>query len=145
MMAAELAGFGVPIASRRREEPLPPPFTGRARVLPAKGVRQLDGTVARGDVRLMLGADLCDVPAQRREEGFGHKGASILPTLSVSNEDLAALEIDTLIRNFRASSNRIPPPYSKPPTTWYGPARLSSSARDSPRVSTTGRRAGRLA
>jgi hypothetical protein len=77
----------------------------------------------------MLTSDAFEVLQERRPHVRRQHRDPIDPTFSIPDAQLAAIEVDVLIRSVRASSSRSPDSYSNSHTSRTGP----SSGRSAPR------------
>ena len=138
-------GAGARISERSigREYLLPAEVEVRARILPLQRARQLHPAVTCRNGALVAWAQSGDLPAQRLDETIRQHGHAILHTLGVANNELSLAEINVLhseVQSFKQDRCRREGPQ---PANGSRSA-LPSTARTSARVSTTGRRFGRL-
>jgi hypothetical protein len=96
VVAAGLSGAGVKVGAGRGEEPLPGPRAGGVRVLEVESVGELDVSRSVAEVGLVLGVDLAQVRAELGDETRREGGDAVPSAFAVSEEDLAAVEVEVL-------------------------------------------------
>src|ERR1035437_7117919 len=87
VMAALLAGLGVPPSIDLGKGPLPAPVGGRAGILAVQGIGHEDTTPTVGQVLLVNALDGTQVLLERLLEGFGEHRPAVLVPLACPDRD----------------------------------------------------------
>lgn len=104
------AGGGIEVSARRRESPLPGPFTGGVRILAAKSVWQCHAACAIAQILSVQVTNLCEMRLQSRYQGLRQQRGTIPLTLPRRTTICPASKSMSLTLSVTHSNRRSPEP-----------------------------------